>query len=65
MSDRTLSEVVDGLRRLKKAAGNLGCTLDDPFMSMSFLSLPVIPELKVTDKGLFDVNEFKLVDLFA
>jgi adenine deaminase len=42
----------------------LGCTLEEPFMALSFLALPVIPELKLTDKGLVDVTEFRFVDLF-
>jgi len=37
----------------------------DPFMTLSFISLPVIPELKITDKGLVDVNKFKIVPVFG
>ena len=65
MSEGTLPEVVEGLEVVRKAARRLGSKLDDPFMAMSFLALPVIPELKLTDKGLVDVNEFKLTSLFA
>jgi adenine deaminase len=65
MSEGTLPEVVEGLDTVRKAARRLGSKLADPFMAMSFLALPVIPELKVTDKGLFDVNEFELTDLFV
>lgn len=65
MSDGTLEEVVAGLERLQEAASEFGCPLDDPFMSLSFLSLSVIPELKVTDKGLFNVNDFEMVELFV
>jgi adenine deaminase len=43
----------------------MGCTLTDPFMTLSFLALPVIPELKLTDKGLIDVNKFEVVPLFV
>jgi adenine deaminase len=46
------------------AAHDLGCGMEDPFMTMSFMALPVIPELKLTDKGLVDVNQFKIVPLF-
>jgi adenine deaminase len=42
----------------------LGCTLQAPFMTLSFLALPVIPSLKITDKGLFDVDTFGFSDLF-
>ena len=65
MSEVTLPEVVEGLETVRKAARRLGSGLDDPFMAMSFLALPVIPELKVTDKGLVDVNEFELTSLFV
>ncbi|RJP84932.1 MAG: adenine deaminase [Desulfobacteraceae bacterium] len=47
------------------AAHALGVRIPDPFMTLSFLALPVIPELKITDKGLFDVIQFKHVPLFA
>lgn len=65
MSDKTLPQVVKGLNGVMRAARKLGSNLEDPFMAMSFLALPVIPELKVTDKGLFDVNAFGFVDLFV
>lgn len=65
ISDLPLEEVVRRGEQLRKAARNLGCSLDDPFMQLSFLALPVIPELKLTDLGLVDVKEFKLVPLFV
>ncbi|MBL7137031.1 MAG: hypothetical protein ISS81_10670, partial [Candidatus Marinimicrobia bacterium] len=46
-------------------AHKLGCVLENPFMTLSFLALPVIPELKITDKGLVDVNKFDFVSLFV
>jgi adenine deaminase len=49
----------------KKSVRALGCGLDAPFMSLSFLALPVIPELKLTDMGLVDVTRFEIVDLFV
>jgi adenine deaminase len=61
LSDEPLEDVVNSLRRLEKAAGNLGTTLPSPFAVLSFLALPVIPELRLTDLGLVDVNEFKLI----
>jgi adenine deaminase len=45
-------------------AGALGSRLNDPFMTMSFLALEVIPHLKLTDRGLVDVDQFKLVPLW-
>jgi adenine deaminase len=65
MSDGTLQDVVKGLDAVRRAARRLGSKLDDPFMAMSFLALPVIPELKVTDMGLVDVDAFELTELFV
>ena len=50
---------------LNRATGSLGSPLPDPFMHLSFLSLAVIPELKLTDMGLVDVNNSTLVGLFV
>lgn len=65
MSEGTLAEVVKGLKEVIRAARRLGSPLDDPFMAMSFMALPVIPALKLTDKGLVDVDAFELTSLFA
>ncbi|HUF09171.1 MAG TPA: adenine deaminase [Rhodothermales bacterium] len=65
MSDRPLVEVAEAVERLHDAYHNLGGTLEDPFMSLSFLTLPVIPSLKLTDKGLVDVEKFEIVPLFT
>jgi adenine deaminase len=64
MSDLALPEVAEMGRELKQAAARLGCTLPAPFMTISFLALPVIPSLKLTDRGLVDVNKFEIVPLF-
>jgi len=64
MTDKPLEYVVKELEKLAMIAGKLGCTLDDPFMTLSFLALPVIPELKLTDKGLVDVTKMKIIGLF-
>ncbi len=65
MTDKSLETVVKELEKLVKISKKLGCVLDNPFMTLSFLALPVIPELKLTDKGLVDVNKMKLVRLFV
>jgi adenine deaminase len=65
MSDRPLEEVRDQVEALTEAAHALGCTLPDPLMTLSFLALPVIPTLKLTDKGLVDVSRFDFVPLFG
>jgi adenine deaminase len=61
MSDRPAHDVAEGLHRLVEAARSLGTTIHAPFMHMSFLGLSVIPELRLTDKGLVDVGKFELV----
>ncbi len=65
MSASPISQVYFQLEALLRATKKLGCKISDPFMALSFLSLPVIPELKITDKGLVDVNQFKFVPLFG
>jgi adenine deaminase len=64
MSDRPYEEVNAGVKALLDAAHDLGSPLHDPFMTLSFLALPVIPALKLTDKGLVDVTQFRFVPLF-
>ena len=64
MSDQPIEHVSEKLQDLKEAAHELGTQLDEPFMAMAFLSLPVIPKLKITDLGLVDVERFKIIDLF-
>jgi adenine deaminase len=58
MSDQPFATVAGALHRLRDAAGALGCTLPEPFLQVAFLPLPVIPHLKLTDRGLFDVDCF-------
>ncbi len=65
MSDRPIEEISASLDTLLDAANALGSPLDDPFMAMSFMALEVIPKLKLTDLGLVDVEQFKIVDLFV
>lgn len=61
MSDRPFEEVEQGLRRLRAAVRDLGTPLHEPFLQMAFLPLPVIPHLRITDRGLVDVDRFELV----
>jgi len=65
ISDRPLAEVAEKARELARAARSLGCVLPAAFMTLSFLALPVIPSLKLTDRGLVDVDRFEIVDLFV
>ncbi|MBS7542187.1 adenine deaminase [Ancylobacter oerskovii] len=62
MSDRSFEEVHDALVVLRRAAKALGVVLPEPFLQVAFLPLPVIPHLKITDFGLFDVNRFELIE---
>jgi adenine deaminase len=61
LSDEPLGEVVSKLGELERLSSDLGCRLSSPFSTLSFLALPVIPELRLTDKGLVDVEAFKLL----
>ncbi|MGD8229490.1 MAG: adenine deaminase [Desulfobacteraceae bacterium] len=65
MSGKSLEELAKQWDEANKAVFSLGCTMPEPFMSLSFLALPVIPELKLTDLGLVDVEKFSLVPLFV
>ncbi len=65
MSLAPLEEVTSRQAALQQACRALGATIPDPFMALSFLALPVIPKLKLTDRGLVDVEHFRLVPLFG
>lgn len=58
-------EVAARYQQLNEEAWELGTSLMSPFMTLSFMSLLVIPELKLSDKGLFDVTKFEFVELFV
>ena len=64
MSDKSSEEVIADLKIIGESVRKINCKIRDPFMSMAFLSLAVIPELKITDKGPIDVCEFKQTNLF-
>jgi adenine deaminase len=61
MSDRPFEEVADRLRVLRRTARDMGSALAEPFLQLAFLPLPVIPHLKLTDRGLVDVDRFELI----
>jgi adenine deaminase len=65
MSDRPIEEVRSVLDELGDAARDLGSTIDDPFMALAFAGLEVIPSLRLTDKGLVDVDRFEIVSLYV
>jgi adenine deaminase len=63
MSDQPLAQVHERLSSMERRLAGMGVTIAAPFMTLSFLALSVIPELKITDQGLVDVAAFKLVPL--
>ena len=63
MSNEDAFDVAKNLRTLQKMAGALGCKLDAPFMTMAFMSLVVLPSIKISDKGLFDCDNFEFMDV--
>ena len=65
VSDQPLESVIEKIAALNAAAAKLGCKLDAPFMTLSFMSLSPIPELKLTDQGLVDAIHLKLTSLIA
>ena len=65
LSDRPLPEVLDASRAINGAAEALGVRFPHPFQVLAFLALSVIPSLKITDRGLVDVDRFELVSLRA
>jgi len=63
LSDEHVESICAKLSKVKDAWIKLGCTLKNPFMTLSMLALPVIPELRITDKGLIDVKKQKTINL--
>jgi len=64
MSPKPYMDVANKYEKIDKDSKSLGSCLEAPFMTLSFMALPVIPKLKITDKGLFDVEKLKFVDVF-
>jgi adenine deaminase len=64
MSTSRIEKVVDEYRNIKEATRRVGSGLENAFMTMSFLALPVIPKLKITNRGLVDVDKFEFVSLY-
>jgi adenine deaminase len=65
LSLKTGEEIYEDIKKLKIEYHKLGITLEEPFIQMAFLALPVIPQLKLTDRGLFDVSTFSYIGLEA
>lgn len=65
MSEEDPDKITAALKALRRASAAVGCALPEPFLQLAFLSLPVIPSLKLTDQGLVDVSQFKIIDVRA
>lgn len=65
MTSQSVTQVEGALRKLHAASHQVRCELPEPFLQLAFLSLPVIPSLKLTDKGLVDVDAFQIIDVRA
>ena len=63
MSECSAGEVMRLLDEMNEATRALGCDMPAPFMTLSFISLPTVPELGLTDMGLVDVLEHRLIDI--
>ncbi|OED30628.1 adenine deaminase [Methanosphaera sp. WGK6] len=63
MSNAPVTEVAETSTKLNELVYQMGCYLSSPFTTLSFMALPVVPSLKITNKGLFDVNENKFIDI--
>ncbi len=61
ISDRPFEDVQTALENLRSASRAMGCAFKEPLLQLAFLPLPVIPHLKLTDKGLVDVDRFELI----
>ena len=65
MTTSSVDSIASEYDNLNKLTGSLGCTMKAPFMTLSFMALLVIPDLKIGDRGLFDVKKFIPVSLFV
>jgi len=65
MTSRSCDEIAHDYEGLNELVGSMGCLMKSPFMTLSFMALLVIPDLKIGDRGLFDVKKFEPVSLFV
>src|SRR5699024_10147768 len=63
MSDQLLETVVEQVKQLEKSWQKRGCTKEAPFMTFSLIALHVIPEIRITNRGLADIHSFELIDV--
>jgi adenine deaminase len=65
MTTRSCEDIAQDYENLNRMVESMGCTMKSPFMTLSFMALLVIPDLKIGDRGLFDVKKFEPVSLFV
>ena len=65
MTNEDAFKVADDYQKIKDLSKTLGSKLSDPFMTMEFMALLVIPKLKLSDKGLFDCEKFELISMWS
>ncbi len=65
MCDMPLNRLASLEKELNNSTQQLGCKMSNPFMTLSFMALPVIPHLKITDKGIVDVDKFSFTDIWV
>jgi adenine deaminase len=65
MTTRPCDEIARDYENLNGMVHSMGCQMKAPFMTLSFMALLVIPDLKIGDRGLFDVRKFQPVSLFV
>ena len=65
MTTSSCEEIAHDYNHLNQLVQSMGCTMMAPFMTLSFMALLVIPDLKIGDRGLFDVKKFEPVSLFV
>lgn len=66
MSDLDYQVIHERIKEVNKALERIGCSMEfNPFITLAFIALPVIPELKLTDTGLFDVKTFRHIEIEA
>ena len=63
MSDKSAYEIAKDCVEMNEMLDRMGCDLENPFATLSFMSLPVVPDVKITNRGLFDVNSNKFIDV--
>ena len=65
MTTRSCDDIAQDYEKLNSLVVSMGCSMKSPFMTLSFMALLVIPDLKIGDRGLFDVKKFEPVSLFV